>query len=47
MIQKCGLTNSEYLQLLERVLNKKGREYINNWDQMQGGQRRDDFDYDF
>lgn len=47
MIQKCGLTNSEYLQLLERVLNKKGREYINNWDQMQSGQRGDDFDYDF
>ena len=47
MIQKCGLTYSEYLQLLERVLNKKGREYINNWDQMQGGQRSDDFDYDF
>lgn len=46
MIQKCGLSNSEYLQLLEKVLNKKGREYINNWDDMHSEQRQDYLDYD-
>ena len=46
MIQKCGLSNSDYLQLLEKVLNKKGREYINNWDEMHSEQRQDYLDYD-
>lgn len=47
MIQKCGLSNSEYLQLLEKVLNIKGREYINNWDQMQAPPQRDYMDLDY
>ena len=46
MIQKCGLSNSDYLQLLEKVLNKKGREYISNWDEMHSEQRQDYLDYD-
>ena len=46
IIQKCGLSNSEYLQLLEKVLNKKGREYISNWDEMHSEQRQDYLGYD-
>ena len=34
MLQKCGLSKSEYLELLEDILNKKGRKYISNWNQM-------------
>ena len=41
VIQKCGLSNSDYLQLLEKVLNKKGREYLSNWDQMREDSQRD------
>jgi len=47
MIQKCGLFNSEYLQLLEKVLNKKGRQYISNWDQMREGSQDDYMDLDY
>lgn len=47
MIQKCGLSNSDYLQLLEIVLNTKGREYLSNWDQMRRGPERDYMDIDF
>ena len=47
MIQKCGLSNSEYLQLLEKVLNKKGRQYISNWDQMREGSQDDYMDLDY
>lgn len=46
MIQKCGLSNSDYLQLLEKVLNKKGREYLSNWDEMHSEQRQDYLDFD-
>lgn len=48
MIQKCGLSNSDYLQLLEKVLDKKGREYLSNWDEMRRGPEReylDDIDF--
>lgn len=41
MIQKCGLSYSDYLQLPEKVLDKKGRKYISNWDQMKRGPERD------
>lgn len=41
MIQKCGLSYSDYIQLLDKVLDKKGREYISNWDQMKRGPERD------
>lgn len=41
MIQQCGLSESEYLQLLEKVLTKKGREYISNWDQMRDTSQRE------
>ena len=44
MIQKCCLSNSDYLQLLEKVLDKKGREYISNWDQMMNNNQRDYMD---
>lgn len=44
MIQKCGLSNSEYLQLLEKVLDKKGREYLSNWDEMRRGPEEDYMD---
>jgi len=44
MIQKCGLTNSDYLQLLEKVLDKKGREYLCNWDEMRREPERDYMD---
>ena len=47
MIQKCGLSNSDYLQLLEKVLDKKGREYLSNWDQMKRGSKRDYIDLDY
>ena len=47
MIQKCGFSNSDYLQLLEKVLNKKGREYLSNWDQMRRCPERDYMDIDF
>lgn len=42
VMQQCGLSSSDYLQLLEKGLNKKGREYINNWDQMRGDSNRND-----
>ena len=44
MIQKCGLSNSDYLQLLEKVLDKKGREYLSNWDEMRREPERDYMD---
>lgn len=44
MIQKCCLSNSDYLQLLDKVLDKKGREYIGNWDEMRSGPERDFMD---
>jgi hypothetical protein len=44
MIQKCGLSNSDYLQLLEKVLDKKGREYLSNWDEMRRGPEEDYMD---
>lgn len=47
IIQKCGLSNSDYLQLLEKVLNKKGQEYLSNWNQMRRGPERDYMDIDF
>lgn len=34
LLRSSGLSRAEYLQLLEATLNKKGREYISNWDQM-------------
>ena len=37
MMQRCGLDESEYLRVLEKVMNKKGRQYISNWDQMMRG----------
>lgn len=47
IIQKCGLSNSDYLQLLEKVLNKKGQKYLSNWNQMRRGPERDYMDIDF
>ena len=47
MIQKCGLSNSDYLQLLEKVLNKKGQKYLSNWNQMRRGPEKDYMDIDF
>lgn len=47
MILKCGLSKSDYLQLLDRVLDKKGHEYISNWDQMKKGPERDPMDLDY
>lgn len=44
MIQKCGLSNSDYFQLLEKVLDKKGREYLSNWDEMRRGPESDYMD---
>lgn len=44
MIQKCGLSNPDYLQLLDKVLDKKGREYLSNWDEMRRGPERDVID---
>ena len=44
MIQKCGLSNSDYLQLLEKVLDKKGREYLSNWDEMRREPEREYLD---
>lgn len=44
MIQKCGLSNPDYLQLLEKVLDKKGREYLSNWDEMRRGPEREYMD---
>ncbi len=41
VMQKCGLSVSDYLQILEKVLNKKGREYISNWNQMREAPQRD------
>lgn len=46
MILKCGLSKSDYLQLLEKVLDKKGHKYISNWDQMKKGSIRDYMDLD-
>ena len=37
MMQRCGLDESEYLRVLEKVMNKKGPQYISNWDQMMKG----------
>jgi len=34
LFQQSGVSRTEYLQILEDVLNQKGREYISNWDQM-------------
>lgn len=45
MMQQCGLSEFEYQQLLEKVLNKKGREYISNWDQIINNRQREDFNY--
>lgn len=42
MIQQSGLSEKEYLQLLDKVLNMKGRKYISNWDQMLNGNRYTD-----
>lgn len=47
MIRSCGLPESEYQQLLEKVLNKKGREYISNWDQMTNNRQDDYIDIDY
>lgn len=47
IIQKCGLSNSDYLQLLEKVLNKKGQKYLSNWNQMKRGPEKDYMDIDF
>lgn len=41
MIQRCGLDESEYLRVLDKVMNKKGREYISNWDQMMNNKYTD------
>lgn len=37
MMQQCGLDEYKYLRILENVMNKKGRQYISNWDQMMKG----------
>lgn len=42
-IRQCGLPEPEFMQLLENVLNKKGREYVSNWDQMRGTDRLSDY----
>ena len=47
VMQKCRLSYSDYLQLLEKVLNKKGREYISNWDQMRKNSQKDYKDLDY
>ena len=45
MMQQCGLSDEEYQNLLDKVLNVKGREYISNWDQMRANSRRVATDY--
>ncbi|MCQ2255489.1 MAG: hypothetical protein MJZ29_08325 [Bacteroidaceae bacterium] len=29
-----GMSRSEYMEIVERVMNKVGRRYLSNWDQM-------------
>ena len=42
MMRQCGLDESEYLRVLEKVMNKKGRQYISNWDQMMNNNKYTD-----
>ena len=47
IIQKCGLSKSDYLHLLETVFHKKGHEYYSNWDQLMNGSEKDSMDIDY
>ena len=44
MVRQCGLNTYEYLKLLEKIFNNKGRKYISNWNQMMRGTPREEMD---
>lgn len=45
MMKQYGLSQRDYLHLLTKVMNRKGRQYINNWDQMMGNPQNEYMNY--